>query len=213
MIDILCVVDDNNPLQSFFIKEKDYLNNLLQTQIANINFNVVYAKDITCEDDFNNFRLKLDSSAIIAAYTHGNYDAFRINNINYIDKCNSELMKDTMVYSTSCNTAKGIGRQLKQDGCQAFVGYNDISFVSGFCEEYKEEMFMQCDHACIASFLTNEGKHITEAFQDAISYFDAKIKFANDMGDPILGGILARNKMALTMLYNKDITKADLCHA
>ena len=82
MIDILCVVDDNNPLQSFFIKEKDYLNNLLQTQIANINFNVVYAKDITCEDDFNNFRLKLDSSAIIAAYTHGNYDAFRIININ-----------------------------------------------------------------------------------------------------------------------------------
>lgn len=212
MIDILCVVDDNNSLQSFFIKEKDYLENLLQAQIANINFNVVSAKDITCQADFNNCRLKLDPSTIIVTYTHGIFDAFRINDINYIDKCNSGLMKGTMIYSTSCKTAKGIGRQLKQDGCQVFVGYNDISYVGGFHDKVKEQIFMQCDHACIASFLNNDGKHITEAYKDAVNYFDTKIKFAYNMGDPILGAILARNKMALTLHCNKDITKEDLNH-
>lgn len=211
MLDLICVTDINDKQLGLFFKESHkYLKEFFGGLGIEANIQDLDSTTLLSQQVFNDAIRSKTGKTLVIAYSHGNVDEFRINNFSYIDKNNSIELKNSFIYSTACSTAKGIGKQLMSDGCIAFVGYEKETYAE-FCDPVKQQTIIQCDHACLFSFLSDPNKTILDAFHDAIKYFDSKIKYVEQTDKDILFvDKLVQNKEALRIEFNNNITRQDL---
>lgn len=173
MIDVISFTDEKDErLGTYFQDSK----NSLTDNIGSLD-DVCILKEVGSEIctmcDVNQIMSNVNNKCICAVYTHGNSFAFMANGKSYITKENTLHFKDTFVYSTACLTARDIGKQLIDDGCLAFVGFNNESQV--LCDSDYANVIMNCDQACLFAFL-NDNVNLKDALKLAIAYYDTQIE-------------------------------------
>ncbi len=94
---------------------------------------------------------------------------------------NDDLLKEKLVYSISCSSAKGLGMSACMNGAKAFIGYED-EFVFLFDKNktatpLKDEIaqnFLEPSNALIKSLL--KGNTVKDAYESSQNAFSKKIE-------------------------------------
>lgn len=101
------------------------------------------------------------------------------------------------------------GKQLIDDGCLAFVGFNNESQV--LCDSDYANVIMNCDQACLFAFL-NDNVNLKDALKLAIAYYDTQIENCSRNNNIMLQSILIANREALCMYGDETLTRNDFNH-
>lgn len=209
MIDVISFTDEKDERLGTYFQNSE---NSLTDNIGSLD-DVCVLKELGSEictmSDVNQIMSNVNNKCICAFYTHGNPFAFVANGKPYITKENSLHFKDTFVYSTACLTARNIGKKMIDDGCLAFVGFDNESQV--LCDSDNANVIMNCDQACLFAFL-NGDVSLKEALKLAIAYYDAQIEKCSNNNNIILRSILVANREALCMFGNDTLTRNDFNH-
>lgn len=209
MIDVISFTDEKDEkLGTYFQDSK----NSLTDNIGSLD-DVCVLKEVGSEictmSNVNQIMSNVNDKCICAVYTHGNPFAFMANGMPYITKENTLHFKDSFVYSTACLTARDIGKQLIDDGCLAFVGFNNESQV--LCDSDYANVIMNCDQACLFAFL-NDNVNLKEALKLAIAYYETQIEICSRNNNIMLQSILIANREALCMYGDETLTRNDFNH-
>lgn len=125
----------------------------------------------------------------------------------YINQHNSYFFGNSFFYTVSCKTGKELGKMLIQNGCKAFIGYEERIHIAAF-KEY-ELYFMKCANYGIKQFFT--GKTALEIYLRMIEKYDDVLDFVEKKhpDDFLLVAQLRRNRDALVLLGNESLTIKD----
>lgn len=209
MIDLISFTDENDKrLGAYFQNSKKFLSDNVES-LDNVRIYKEVSSDICTMFSVNQLISSVNGKYICAIYTHGNPTAFMANGKPYINDANSKNFKDSFIYSTACLTAKTIGKKLIDDGCLAFVGFDNESQV--LCDSYSANVIMNCDHACLFAFL-NDDISLEEAVKRGIAYYDTQIEKCNGVEDILLKSILVANREALCVFGDETLTRNDFNH-
>ena len=90
---------------------------------------------------------------ILLAYSHGGENELvRNGNIPYVTtKINVDKFKNTLFYTCSCHTAKGLGEELINNGVLSYIGYKDKFEVWG----YNMNPYIECANYGMKLFFTS----------------------------------------------------------
>lgn len=209
MIDVISFTDEKDErLGVYFQRSENNLSDYVES-LSNTCVLKRVSSDICTMFTVNQLMSSINDKCICAVYTHGNPVAFMANGKPYINEENSKNFKDTFIYSTACLTAKSIGKELINDGCLAFVGFDNESQV--LCDPDSANVIMNCDHACLFAFL-NDDISLKEAIKLAIAYYDAQIDKCSKNNNIILQSILIANREALCVFGDESLTRNDFNH-
>jgi hypothetical protein len=145
---------------------------------------------------------------IFVAYSHGNERALCCGNNNYVEKdVNAHHFVNSLFYTTACSVGKELGAHLVENGCLAFVGYDDT--VSAYRLTEKKDISEKCDNAGIIEFLSADIT-IWEAYMRMRNYYTLQINKFENLEDMIFAGDLVEARDALVCLGDKNLKKEDL---
>ncbi len=131
----------------------DYLSNEQKFSIHNLDStktNHIYISNIL-KDNLSN--------SIFIAYSHGSETSLLCDSKAYLDEFNSNLFENSIVYAMTCLAGAKLGKELINQGCKVFVGFDKEVIVM---EKYKH-ISERCENWAIALFLL-ENYTIEEAF-------------------------------------------------
>ena len=210
MIRIVVASDECNSTHGqYFEASKEYLSSLVDGQEWENELHVMGSND--CKRSYVSTNLPMicaDNPFVFVVFSHGNEKACVAGGANYVDASNAKNFCKSLFYSTACLNGRELGENLVKEGCSAFIGFTEES--NAFTEENHQDVFMRCDLACLFSFLGNKDKMLSEAFKEAIAYYNTQIDRLDSFQDLILKGLLIENRNALTLLGNKELKREDL---
>jgi len=182
--DLAALIDENANFLTV-----DYIN----SRICNHAYITIKLENI----DFDNF--------IFVAYSHGEKSGKSLlcNGSAYLDASNVHLFKNSLVYSMACATGKRLGHDLINQGCLAFIGFNDVVEV---VQEYSD-IIRRCENWALIMFLLKDIA-LVAAFDDMKREFTRQIDILeeSDFGS---SSWLIGNRDALVLLGNENLTRRD----
>lgn len=212
MIPIILVYDD----QDFDPTEEEGLGFFFQacaTDIKahiNLNNNLALTEIISESISQNLVSETLEkfqgTNFILLAYSHGQADALLYNNkqLPYITaKDHVHLLKDSLIYTWACSCGEELGPKAVNEGCKAFIGYNDL-VIAG---TWLTDIFVNTANSGLISFLS--GLSIEESRKEMIRNYNINIDSVYKESS-MVGSLLRRNRDALVFLgENLKITLSD----
>ena len=211
MINITIAFDEKDTkLGKYFEDCKNQLINVLIENYTSTDYTLNEIPSMRCNNVYIDTLISdiKPNPFIFIAYSHGDEKALYCNS-NYYIKCdvNTHYFANTIFYTTACLAGKELGENLIANGCLAFVGYNNVTYV--FMENSKKEISRNCDNIGIISFLS-EDITIFEAFKKMKNYYEQQIDKYNLLKDPIFAGNLVEAREALVFIGNRNIKKEDI---
>jgi hypothetical protein len=144
---------------------------------------------------------------VFIAYSHGNEHSLRCNKNSYVRKgSNTKQFTNSLFYTNSCLSGKELGIELVNNGCFAFIGYEEES--NAFLNEEYYTISVNCDNSGLKTFFT-DNIPVSIAFERMKSYYTNNIDKYESI-DPFFAAQLVKNREALVLHKNKDIVKEDL---
>lgn len=210
MIRIIAVADEANITHgSYFETSVKYFSGLIEGWDWDSDLHIVKSKD--CSATFINSKIADACEGkpfVFVVFSHGSENACVAGGVSYVSNSNADKFSKSLFYSTACLNARSLGPELVGKGCQAFVGFKEVSYA--FCKEEYRDVFMKCDLACLVSFLNKEDKTIEDALKEAKSYYNMQIDKLDTFNDILFKGELIENREALILIGNKKLKRLDL---
>jgi len=145
---------------------------------------------------------------IFVAYSHGNEKALYFGNCRYVEKdVNIHNFANSLFYTTACSVGKELGAHLIENGCLAFIGYDET--VSAYKLTEKKDISKNCDNAGIIEFLSDDIT-IWEAYMRMRNYYTQQINKFENLEDMMFAGDLVEARDALVCLGDKNLKKENL---
>lgn len=213
MIKILIAFDDVDIVLGNYFNE----NKIRISDIFNDTFNdkgriCLFDNSMCVENTISDILPNENSNPFVfVAYTHGNEDSLYCNHLPFVSDKNSNLLKNSLFYSTACKIGINLGHNLIINGCFTFVGFDDLSWV--FNDPANWKINIDCDNYALILFLTKDIE-IKEAVNLSKSYHENRIDYLRQIGEnPLYMTALNKNKNALICLGNQNLMRSDLFFA
>ena len=199
MINILLAHDNEDKILGTFFEQCASLSkNILLpiAQIVELDSNSLNKE--TVENTISQFA---QNPFLFIAYSHGINDALIQDNERYVSVENTYFFATSFVYTFSCHTAKELGETLINQGCHAFIGYeNEVVSVVDY-----DTLFAECAIYGLERFAAGETTSIIwEQMQDNYTQIIDGIDSLS--GDFWVLYNLRKNRDALILLGNENIT-------
>lgn len=158
--------------------------------------NEVYIQHRISSLNTNNF--------LFVAYSHGDADCLTAGGAAYIHlDSNAHLFSNSLFYAVACSVGARLGQHLIDSGCHVFIGYKDTFYFLN----RQLELAVNCANIGIKMFLL--GKNVGEAFRLVENFYDREIDKLMAFNDIMAAGFLTRNRNALVLIGNNDLTIDD----
>ena len=169
-------------------------NNASINEIASLRCNQAYIDIVIPKVNQQNF--------VFVAYSHGVDDHLHASGTFYIRAgVNSSLFINSLFYSMSCDCGKSLGTTLINDGCLAFIGYNNIAWA---LRGVYTQLSIECDNFGIKRFIS--GDTIIDAYVAMKNNFNIQIDNLEQNGEILLASYLRKNRDALVIFGNEALT-------
>jgi len=131
-------------------------------------------------------------------YSHGNDTSFRARE-PFIGSASAKMYCNSLFYTFSCRTGNGIGLELIDNGCHAFIGYKtEASIVVGYIDD-----FVTCaNHGLVRLVSGDKASEAVEKMRNTYTEYIDK-NYAKDF---LVASILMDNRDALILHGNGDLT-------
>ena len=206
MINVFITYDDNDSeLGDYFeISFKDIKNAL--SQIDNLEVKSIRGLDCTENNVIEMISSFEDSPFVFVGLSHGNDSQLITENDVYVDMNNLSYFNKSLFYSTACNSAVKLGKELIENRCYSYVGFNQVTYATH--DEFYN-IYTKCENYCLKDFLSSNNT-IEESFNKMLAYFDEQIHLLNDESDEILVLMeLTDNRDSFVLLGNKELKMTD----
>lgn len=165
----ICDDKDTNRGEYFSVSQQDLL--------AKLQPNITHHQDlktINCRTSLDNYTPNFNGKPFFCvAYAHGSETSIVVEDENYIHFENAYLFNQSFFYACSCLSAKQLGKQIIDNGCKVFLGF-DATISS--CNPEVEGIYQDCENAFIP-FFVNDGltihdclKKVKEKYVESIGH-------------------------------------------
>ena len=181
-----------NNLSSFFQLCGDETRNIsVKAKIDYTNIDT----DILTPETVKNKIASIEGGFMFAAFSHGDENCLLNNETSqeYIStSVNHNIFQDAFIYTFSCNTARNLGLELKNNGAKSYWGYKDYAWV---ILEFLEE-FSECAIKGLKSLY--EGHTVSDSLDQMKQLHTEYIDKLYEI-DPEAAGILVQNRESLVV--------------
>ncbi|MDP3463529.1 MAG: hypothetical protein Q8S18_12125 [Bacteroidales bacterium] len=210
MINLVVVSDDRNiELGFYFSKCSENIVDFFNDNNSKLNGNVIHISSNNCNQCFIDLEIsKLNSAPFVfIAYSHGDETSLRCSGNTYVKSgLNTEKFNKSLFYTNSCLTGKELGKDLVENGCTAFIGYEEETY-SFYNKDYIDTL-VNCDNSGITTFFL-ENISIDVAYKRMKNYYTNKIDKYIEI-DPFFASYLVKYREALVLYGRTDLVKDDL---
>lgn len=208
MINFIIAYDNNDAnLGAYFEECKNHLLSVLTEELVN---EIREICGNQCNDAYIDMIIPQYNSKpfIFVAYSHGNEKALCCGVGRYVEKdVNAHHFANSLFYTTACSVGKELSAHLIENGCLAFIGYDES--VSAYKLTEKKEVSKNCDNIGIIEFLSDDIT-IWEAYMRMKNYYTQQIDKFQKIEDVMFAGDLVEARDALVCLGDKNLKKEDL---
>lgn len=209
MINLLVACDtDDFHLGDYFTKSHEML-------IKNISNPNIISKSIVGDncvsENINRSIVSLESRQFVfVAFSHGSEDDLNIYGRPYINIENCHNFKGALFYTAACYCATNLGRELVNNGCNAFIGYRDKVHIH---PEYYDE-FIECENYGILEFI-NTDKSLNDVYNEMHKKYEDVIErlSGGNIKDTLIASTLLENQEQLEILGNIHIKSTDFYYS
>lgn len=160
------------------------------------NCNEVYIEQRIAGLNTNNY--------LFIAYSHGDADCLTAAGAAYIHSdSNTHLFSNAFFYAVACSVGSRLGQALIDRGCHVFIGYKDTFYIL----HKRLQLAINCANIGIKMFLS--GNTVEEAFRLIEKFYNQEIDKLMNFNDVIAASLLVKNKNALVVLGNNNLTIND----
>ena len=205
MTNIIVACDDEDPdlgrffkacldnLATFFRSDDYTLETVLSKKLNSVYLQIIIEKIST-------------SSFIICPYSHGEADSLLCKSERYVEKdVSMHLFSNSFFYSFSCFTSLELGKSLVENGCRAFIGYNNKASI---WTTY-QSVFVECANHAMKVFV--EGHSLSFAFDKMVEKHNEEVDkiYATDF---LIASVIMENRDGLTFLGDGETIIDDFKH-
>ena len=202
MIQILIPYDNEDASRGeyFTASQEDFTSKI--ADLENIVYNLLTTQQCL-SNTVDTFIANLnENSFILIGYLHGNDEELLVSTTSYINTRNAYYFANSLFYACSCSAANTLGKELMNNGCKIFLGYN--STISTVKNE-TEPIFYHCENAFLVHFVSTNST-IQECLGHMYDEYERmKIHLSKNHGI-FDASILEENLMAFEILYDEEVT-------
>ncbi|MDR2038698.1 MAG: hypothetical protein LBQ60_12310 [Bacteroidales bacterium] len=210
MINFIIVSDDRDDnLGVYFNDCKNQILGLLEELKESLEGSINEISGNQCNSAYIDLKVPTyhPNPFIFIAYSHGNEYALCSQEDNYVEKgANTQHFTNSLFYTTACSAGKELGPHLVEQGCLAFVGYENE--INAYKKDEQKEISKNCDNAGIVSFLS-EDITIYESYKRMKNYYTQQIDRLEDVKDMMFAMNLIQARESLVCLGDKNLKKED----
>lgn len=183
--------------------------NNLSRDVNLAQYNTIELNDINCSRD--NLEVAItnlyESSFIFIGYSHGESDKLISSHSpdGYLTFANSYFFSKSLVYADTCHSGLELKDSLINNGCFAYIGYNDELLLPDNPND--ESLFIDCQNKGIVHFLTTDDT-LEDAFNAMKIVYNDTVDFLSQK-DVLLASRLRKNSARLVIAGNKTLTRND----
>ena len=209
MINFAVAYDDKaGELSDYFTECKNDLVGFLNEQENLVNDNVLEIPSENCNEAFIETQIKAinDHPFVFIAYSHGNDTMlYTVDDSRYVVKdVNSHVFVGALFYSNACLIGRDLGQNLVDNGCIAFIGFNEK--IEAFKFDQYKNISISCDNAALKFFFAQDVT-IYDAYKAMKSQYTNQIDRLENFKDMLYAGYLAAAREALIFIGNKEVTR------
>lgn len=207
MVNFLITYDDNDSkLADYFEANHQYVSGLVvgSPDIILHSIRGLELSQASVTDKITEFA---DQPFLFAGYSHGNCDQLLTDNEVYVCADNSHLFRDSVFYTTACESAVTLGAELIAKGCSCFIGYADYSLAP--TNEAFNDLFIECENHALKRFITEDITYGV-AFDSMLQKFDDEMMAMFQANEIITAMELLHNRERFDIQGDEDKKFASL---
>ncbi|MFM9838363.1 MAG: hypothetical protein ACKVOQ_08875 [Cyclobacteriaceae bacterium] len=205
MINLVIAYDDNDSelggyFEDSFVHTKDVVDKLDFVTLSSI-------RGLDCTEANINLRVRAVNQQcfVFASFSHGDSLGECLlteNDTIFVGITNVSEFGNSLFYTTACNAALQLGKNLIDNDCFCFVGYKDSSWAT--YEDFYP-IYIACENYALNEFLKT-GKTIRQTYDEMQIIFDEQIKNLYDQDEILVAIEFEHNRDCLVLMGNEELT-------